>query len=96
MQARRRDENDDVPHTFLHPSPLPTTGDSQINVLTLIPVIGAIFHLIESCLQTKQNKDACCSHRSGSWKMPSDSIHAQKEGKADESSMIYQGPTSLP
>lgn len=89
---------------ILHPSPLPTIGDSQINVVTLIPVIGAIFHLIESCLQTKHNKDAdaCCSHRSGSWKMPCDSVHAQKEGKADDSSscpamvlFLFPGPQNL-
>lgn len=33
---------------------LPTIGESQINFLTLIPVIGATFHLIESCLQIMQ------------------------------------------
>lgn len=54
MQAHGRGENDDVSHTFLHPSPLPTVGDSQINFVTLIPVIGAGFHLIECCLQIMQ------------------------------------------
>lgn len=54
MHVHRRGENDDVSHTFLHPSLLPTIGDFQINFVTLIPVIGAIFHLIESCLQIMQ------------------------------------------
>lgn len=54
MQAHRRGENDDVSHPFLHPSALPTIGDSQINFVTLIPVIDAIFHSVESCLQIMQ------------------------------------------
>lgn len=54
MQTHRRDKNDDVSHTFLHPSLLPIIADFQINFVTLIPVIVVIFHLIESCLQIMQ------------------------------------------
>lgn len=66
MQAHRRGENDDVSHPFLHPSPLPTIGDSQINFVTLIPVIDAIFIWLKAAYRLcKQNKDAdaCCSHK---------------------------------